>query len=79
MGVIEKKDMQKGTLEILKAVAGSDAFSLIGGGHAGEALEEFSIKKDKISYISLAGGALVDYLAGKKLPGIEAIEKSEKT
>ncbi len=75
MGVIEKKDMQKGTIEILKAVADSNAFSLIGGGHAGEAIEEFGIKKDDFSYVSLAGGALVAYLAGKKLPGVEILKK----
>jgi phosphoglycerate kinase len=76
MGVIEKKDMQKGTIEILKAVADSEAFSLIGGGHAGEAIEEFGINENDFSYVSLAGGALVAYLAGKKLPGVEILKKT---
>jgi phosphoglycerate kinase len=75
MGVIEKKQMQDGTREILKAVAGSSAFTLIGGGHAGEALDMFKINKKKISYISLAGGALVAYLSGEKLPGVEILRQ----
>ncbi|MCX6819410.1 MAG: phosphoglycerate kinase [Candidatus Aenigmarchaeota archaeon] len=75
MGVVEKKSMQKGTIEILNAVADSGAFTLIGGGHAGESLEEFGIATDKFSYVSLAGGALITYLAGEKLPGVEALKQ----
>lgn len=74
MGVVEKNSMQKGTAEILRAVADSGAFTLIGGGHAGEVLEELGLK-EKISFISLSGGALVTYLAGDKLPGLEALKQ----
>jgi phosphoglycerate kinase len=75
MGVVEKNSMQKGTVEILKAVADSDAFSILGGGHAEESLEKFGIPANKFSYISLAGGALVAYLAGEKLPGVEILKR----
>ncbi|MBI4154618.1 phosphoglycerate kinase, partial [Candidatus Woesearchaeota archaeon] len=50
----------------------SNAFSIIGGGHSLDAVERY-IGKNKISYISLAGGALIDYMAGYKLPGLEIL------
>ncbi|MFH0832505.1 MAG: phosphoglycerate kinase [Candidatus Aenigmatarchaeota archaeon] len=74
MGVTENKSMQKGTMEILRAVADSNAFSVVGGGHSGDAIEEFGIPKGRISYVSLSGGALFAYLAGEKLPGLEALK-----
>jgi len=74
-GQYETKGFDLGTKIILKAIVDSSAFSLIGGGHTLTATEKF-INKKNISYVSLSGGALIEYLCGKKLPGIEALKIS---
>ncbi|MEM5773003.1 MAG: phosphoglycerate kinase [Candidatus Aenigmatarchaeota archaeon] len=75
-GVYEKKGFEIGTREILEAIASSKAFSLIGGGDTGLAIEKLGIEKEKFSYISLGGGALITYLSGKPMSGIEALKLS---
>jgi phosphoglycerate kinase len=75
MGVYENKEFSFGTKKILEQIASSKAFSLAGGGHTISAIEEFGLTK-KISYISTAGGALIEFLMGKKLPGVVALEKA---
>ena len=75
MGVYENKEFSLGTKAILEEIANSKAFSLAGGGHTISAIEEFGLAK-KISYISTAGGALIEFLMGKKLPGVTALEKA---
>jgi phosphoglycerate kinase len=75
-GVYEKVGFEIGTREILEATADSKAFTLIGGGDTGLAIEKLGIEKEKFSYISLGGGALITYLAGKPMPGIEALKLS---
>jgi phosphoglycerate kinase len=75
MGVFENKQFSYGTKKILEEIANSKAFSLAGGGHTISAIEEFGLTK-KISYISTAGGALTEFLMGKKLPGVTALEKA---
>lgn len=77
MGVTEKKDFEKGTDEILKFIADSDVYSIVIGGHSRDYLEKTGLDK-KISFTSLAGGAIILALIGEKLPGIEALEKSKK-
>lgn len=68
------KQFSKGTIEILKAIANNKkCFSLIGGGHLSDAIEKSKIPKNKFSHISLSGGALLNYIAGEKLPGLEAL------
>lgn len=63
-----------GTRVLLKALEYSKAYSIVCGGHTTTALERFKIDTRKIGHISLAGGALVQYLAGEKLPGLEALK-----
>ena len=75
MGVYENKEFSFGTKKIFEEIANSRAYSLAGGGHTIGALQEFKLS-DKISYISTAGGALIEYLMGKKLPGVTALEKA---
>ena len=75
MGVYENKEFSLGTRKVFEEIAGSKAFSLAGGGHTIATLQEFGLSK-KISYISTAGGALVEFLMGKKLPGVVALEKA---
>lgn len=75
VGVYENSEFASGTRGVLGAVAEAKAFSLAGGGHTIAALQEFRLS-NKISYISTAGGALIDFLMGKKLPAIVALEKA---
>jgi len=77
MGVYENKEFAVGTKQIFEAIANSEAFSLAGGGHTISALQEFGLSS-KISYISTAGGALIEFLMGKKLPGVVALENAVK-
>ncbi|MEM7826830.1 MAG: phosphoglycerate kinase [Candidatus Aenigmatarchaeota archaeon] len=74
-GKYEDKRFQLGTREIFKAVAESKAFSIVGGGNTIDAINKFKILKSKFSHISLGGGALIDYIAGEKMPGIEVLNK----
>jgi phosphoglycerate kinase len=75
VGVYENSEFIYGTKRIFGAVANSEGFSLAGGGHTVAALQELGLS-DKISYISTAGGALIEFLMGKKLPGVVALEKA---
>ncbi len=79
-GLYEKEAFKKGTREILKAISASNAFSLIGGGHTSAAISAVGMDKKDMSntYISLAGGALLMYLSGKKLPGVEVLRSHSK-
>lgn len=74
-GAYEKKGFGAGTKKLLSAVALSSGFSLLGGGDSTTALDYFKINKNKISYISLSGGAMLLYMAGEKLPGLEALQE----
>ncbi len=75
MGVYENKEFNYGTKGVFEAIANSKAFSLAGGGNTIAAIQEYGLTK-KISYISTAGGALIEFLMGKKLPGVEALENA---
>ncbi len=75
MGMYENSQFELGTKRILEEVAESKAFSLAGGGHTISAIEEFGLTK-KISYVSTAGGALIEFLMGKKLLGVAALEQA---
>ena len=72
MGVFEKNAFANGTRFVAEAVAESSAFSLAGGGETVAALERFGVA-GKISHVSTGGGALLEYLAGRRLPGLAAV------
>jgi phosphoglycerate kinase len=75
MGVFEMPSFQKGTVSIAKAIAKSTAngaFSLVGGGDSVAAVNKFGLA-DQVSYVSTGGGAMLEYIEGKVLPGIKAI------
>jgi len=74
MGVFEMAPYSKGTMEIARAVAESGAVSVVGGGDTDLAVHR-SGQAEKISYISTAGGAFLELLEGKALPGVEALKK----
>ncbi len=75
MGVFEMENFAKGTKKVAEAIAKATekgAFSLVGGGDSVAAINQMGME-DKVSYVSTGGGALLEYMEGKKLPGIEAI------
>ena len=75
MGVFEMENFENGTIEIAKAIAGSTskgAYSLVGGGDSVAAVNKYNIK---VSYVSTGGGAMLELIEGKTLPGVAAIEK----
>ncbi len=74
-GVYEKNEFDLGTRIILEVIANSKGFSLVGGGHTLSALKKFNIDKNRFSHVSLGGGALITYLSGGKMPGIETLMK----
>jgi phosphoglycerate kinase len=78
MGVYENKEFNYGTKKVFEAIADSQAFSLAGGGNTIAAINEYGLTK-KIGYISTAGGALIEFLMGKKLPGVVALENAVQT
>jgi len=76
MGVFEMENFAEGTKAIAEAVARATekgAFSLIGGGDSVAAINKYNLK-DKVSYVSTGGGALLEYIEGKELPGVKAIK-----
>jgi phosphoglycerate kinase len=75
VGVFENPEFKAGSQLVLEAVAASKGFSLVGGGHTVAAVEKLGLA-DKMSYISTAGGALIEFLMGKQLPGVVALEKA---
>ena len=78
MGVYESKEFNYGTKKVFEAIANSKAFSLVGGGNTIAAIQEYGLT-NKVSYISTAGGALIEFLMGKQLPGVAALENAVKT
>ncbi len=77
MGVFEMKPYAKGTKAIAKAVAKATkkgAFSLVGGGDSVAAVNQMGLA-DEVSYVSTGGGAMLEFLEGKTLPGIAAMQK----
>lgn len=72
-GFFEKENFSYGTKALLESVASSMATTIVSGGHLTSALKKYGLA-DKINHISTAGGALVLYLTGKKLPMIQALE-----
>ena len=73
VGVFEKDVFARGTRELGNAIAGSEAFSIAGGGDTVAAVNKFGIA-GRIGYISTAGGAFLEFLEGKTLPAVAALE-----
>jgi len=74
-GMYEKDGFELGTRIILESIANSKGFSLVGGGHTLSVLDKLNIDKKRFTHVSLGGGALIEYLSGKRMPGIEALKK----
>jgi phosphoglycerate kinase len=72
MGIFEMKPFDRGTVALAKAVADSDAVSVVGGGDSEKAIKSAGVA-DKITHISTGGGASLEFLGGSELPGVEAL------
>jgi phosphoglycerate kinase len=77
VGVFEFDQFGEGTKKIAEAIASTKAFTLAGGGDTIAAIQKYDIY-DKVSYISTAGGAFLEYLEGKTLPAVEILEQRAK-
>ncbi|HET8730312.1 MAG TPA: phosphoglycerate kinase [Moraxellaceae bacterium] len=75
VGVFEVDAFGKGTEVLSRAVAASDAFSIAGGGDTLAAIDKYGVS-DRISYISTGGGAFLEFVEGKKLPAVAALEEA---
>lgn len=78
VGVFEFDQFGQGTKTIAEAIANTKAFTLAGGGDTIAAIQKYDIY-DKVSYISTAGGAFLEFLEGKKLPAVEILEQRANT
>ena len=76
-GVFENPSFAMGTEDILNAIASSDGFSIIGGGHIAAAVVSMGFEED-VDHVSSGGGACINLLSGKKLAAVEALKESAK-
>ena len=76
-GVFELPDFALGTIEMLNACAETNGYALMGGGHTATLVSQRGIS-DRMGHVSTGGGACLDYIAGRVLPGIQALETSAK-
>lgn len=77
MGVFEMKSFEKGTVKMAESIAKATeagAFSLVGGGDSVAAVNKYGFA-DKVSYVSTGGGAMLEFVEGKELPGVAAVEQ----
>ena len=77
LGMFEKKEFERGTKEIAKTIAETKAFKIAGGGETLLAIKKYQLE-DKFDFLSTGGGAMLSFLAGERLPGLEALNYYEK-
>jgi len=77
MGVFENPRFAAGTFGVGHAVAASDAFSIVGGGDSAAAVHELGLA-DQISHVSTGGGAALEFLSGRSLPGVDVLTDKER-
>jgi len=77
LGLFEDERFSTGTVKFIESLSKSEAYSVMGGGHSVAALEQYGLTK-YISYVSTGGGAMISYLSGERLPGVEALRAALK-
>jgi len=77
LGKIEEEEFSKGTKEIIKAIIESKAFSVVGGGETVEFINKIGLT-EKFNHVSTGGNAMLAFLAGEKLPGLEAFKNGNR-
>lgn len=73
LGLYEEPQFENGTKQIAQFVSGMNALTIIGGGDTIDAIKKFNISLDKFTHVSTGGGAMLEFLEGKELPGIQAL------
>ena len=76
MGVFEIAELAGGTKALAEALASSSAFSVVGGGDSAAAVRQLGFADDAFGHISTGGGASLEYLEGKTLPGLDVLKEA---
>ena len=76
LGVFEEESFSVGTVTVLRAIAETDCFSVVGGGDTSRAIELYGLSEADFDHVSIAGGAYIRALTGKSLAGVEALQRA---